>query len=90
MTTATLRQLSTGARFRIDGNSVHLEAGYWDRTSEIESLGLTPVLSSDTTIFGGGQAVLTGRGEPRGRFGLRAGTVTRRGCDKRSVPGTSN
>ena len=50
------------SRFRIDGNSVHLEAGYWDRTSEIESLGLTPVLSSDTTIFGGGQAVLT-RGE---------------------------
>ena len=48
--------------FRIDGSSVHLEAGYWDRTSEIESLGLTSVLSSDPTIFGGGQAVLV-RGE---------------------------
>jgi gamma-glutamyltranspeptidase/glutathione hydrolase len=60
------------SRFRIDGSSVHLEAGYWNRASEIESLGLTPVLSSDTTIFGGGQAVLT-RGES-----LVAGSDSRR------------
>jgi gamma-glutamyltranspeptidase / glutathione hydrolase len=50
------------SRFRIDGSTVYLEAGYWDQAAEVESLGLTPVLSSDTTIFGGGQAILA-RGE---------------------------
>jgi gamma-glutamyltranspeptidase / glutathione hydrolase len=35
-------------RFRIDGSSVHLEAGYWDQVAEVEGAGLTPVLSGNT------------------------------------------
>ena len=50
------------ARFRVDGTTVHLEPGYWEQAAEIEGLGLKPVRSSETTIFGGGQAIL-GRGD---------------------------
>jgi gamma-glutamyltranspeptidase / glutathione hydrolase len=59
-------------RFRIDGSSVHLEAGYWDQAAEVESVGLIPVLSGNTSIFGGGQAILV-RGE-----GLVGGSDSRR------------
>ena len=50
------------SRFRVDGTTVHLEPGYWEQAAEIEGLGLKPVRSSETTIFGGGQAIL-GRGD---------------------------
>jgi len=45
-------------RFRVDGRSVRLEEGLWDRTAEIEALGLQAVCSDDTGEFGGGQAIL--------------------------------
>ena len=46
-------------RFRIDGSQIHLEEGLWEYADELGALGLTPVLSNDTTIFGGGQLILT-------------------------------
>ncbi len=45
-------------RFRVDGRSVRLEEGLWDRTAEIEALGLQAVRSDDIGEFGGGQAIL--------------------------------
>jgi hypothetical protein len=35
-----------------------LEEGLWDRSTELEALGLRPVLSTDSGFFGGGQAIL--------------------------------
>jgi len=44
-------------RFRVQGGEVHLEPGLWDEAESLESLGLTPVRSTDTSAFGGGQAI---------------------------------
>jgi len=66
------------SRFRVDGRSVLLEEGLWERAGEIEALGLEPVLSRDTHEFGGGQAilvegdVLVGGSDPR-KDGYAAG-----------------
>lgn len=50
-------------RFRLDGSNVLLEEGLWERTADVESLGLRAVPSRDRTRFGGGQAILvTGGG----------------------------
>jgi gamma-glutamyltranspeptidase/glutathione hydrolase len=46
------------ARFRVDGHTVLLEPGLWERAAEIEVLGLEPVLTRDHGRFGGGQAIL--------------------------------
>ena len=43
-------------RFRVEGDSVHLEEGLWDRITELEGLGYRVV--RDTSGFGGGQAIL--------------------------------
>jgi gamma-glutamyltranspeptidase/glutathione hydrolase len=48
------------SRFRVDGDAVYLEEGLWGEASRLEKLGHTVVLSSDTGIFGGGQAILVG------------------------------
>lgn len=45
-------------RFRIDGRSVRLEEGLWERAADLEALGLEVVASTDTWEFGGGQAIL--------------------------------
>jgi gamma-glutamyltranspeptidase/glutathione hydrolase len=45
-------------RFRVDGRSVRLEEGLWDRAGELAALGLTAVRSEDRAEFGGGQAIL--------------------------------
>jgi gamma-glutamyltranspeptidase / glutathione hydrolase len=46
------------SRFRVRGAEVLLEQGLWDRSTELEALGLRPVLSTDSGFFGGGQAIL--------------------------------
>ncbi len=45
-------------RFRIEGDTVALEEGLWDRAADVETLGLDPIPSTDRTQFGGGQAIL--------------------------------
>lgn len=45
-------------RFRVDGQSVLLEEGLWERAAELEALGLHPVASRERSLFGGGQAIL--------------------------------
>jgi len=66
------------SRFRVDGGSVLLEEGLWERAGEVEALGLEPVLSRDSYEFGGGQAilvegdVLVGGSDPR-KDGYAAG-----------------
>jgi gamma-glutamyltranspeptidase/glutathione hydrolase len=45
-------------RFRIEGDTVALEEGLWDRAAEVKTLGLDPIPSTDRTQFGGGQAIL--------------------------------
>ncbi len=45
-------------RFRIDGDAIRLEEGLWDRADELERLGYTPIPDRDTSVFGGGQAIL--------------------------------
>ena len=58
-------------RFRIDGATVLLEDGLWDRAEELRDSGFAPVLSDDWTRFGSGQAividgdVLIGGSDPR-------------------------
>lgn len=45
-------------RFRVEGETVHLEPGLWDAADELrEATGLQPVCSDDVTEFGGGQAI---------------------------------
>jgi gamma-glutamyltranspeptidase/glutathione hydrolase len=46
------------SRFRVEGRSVRLEEGLWDRAAELEDLELEPVRSRDRSEFGGGQAIL--------------------------------
>jgi gamma-glutamyltranspeptidase/glutathione hydrolase len=46
------------SRFRVRGAEVLLEEGLWERSTELEALGLRPVLSADASLFGGGQAIL--------------------------------
>lgn len=45
-------------RFRVDGASVRLEEGLWERERELGGLGLEVVRSDDPYEFGGGQAIL--------------------------------
>jgi gamma-glutamyltranspeptidase / glutathione hydrolase len=46
-------------RFRIDGDTVLLEGGILELgTSQIEALGLRVAAESDSTVFGGGQAIV--------------------------------
>jgi gamma-glutamyltranspeptidase/glutathione hydrolase len=45
-------------RFRVHGDAVRLEEGLWDRGDGLARRGLRPVRSTDTSEFGGGQAIL--------------------------------
>ncbi len=45
-------------RFRVEGSTVRLEEGLWERAPELENLGLAVVRSEDRAEFGGGQAIL--------------------------------
>jgi gamma-glutamyltranspeptidase/glutathione hydrolase len=45
-------------RFCVQGDTVLLEEGLWERAGEVEALGLIPVPASDRGLFGGGQAIL--------------------------------
>ena len=45
-------------RFRVDGASVRLEEGLWERAVELDGTGLEIVRSEDRSEFGGGQAIL--------------------------------
>jgi gamma-glutamyltranspeptidase/glutathione hydrolase len=45
-------------RFRVEGGSIFLEEGMWDRAPELERAGYEVVLDRDTISFGGGQAIL--------------------------------
>ena len=45
-------------RFRIDGDLVLLEGELWDSAGEIEALGLRVAAEPDSTLFGGGQAIV--------------------------------
>jgi gamma-glutamyltranspeptidase/glutathione hydrolase len=45
-------------RFRVEGGSIFLEEGLWDRAPELERAGYDVVLDPDTASFGGGQAIL--------------------------------
>jgi gamma-glutamyltranspeptidase/glutathione hydrolase len=66
------------ARFRVEGADVLLEEGLWAEAGALERLGLRPVCSRDTSLFGAGQAilvsgdVLTGGSDAR-RDGYAAG-----------------
>ena len=45
-------------RFRVDGDTVRLEEGLWERDAGLEPLGYRTVRETDTFAFGGGQAIL--------------------------------
>jgi gamma-glutamyltranspeptidase / glutathione hydrolase len=45
-------------RFRVEGGSIFLEEGMWDRTADFLQAGYEVVLDRDTISFGGGQAIL--------------------------------
>jgi gamma-glutamyltranspeptidase / glutathione hydrolase len=45
-------------RFRIDGDTVLLEGGLWDSAPHIEALGLRVAAETDSSVFGGGQAIV--------------------------------
>lgn len=45
-------------RFRVDGSTVRLEEGLWERAPELEAAGLDVVRSEERAEFGGGQAIL--------------------------------
>ena len=45
-------------RFRVDGATVRLEEGFWERAGELEEAGLEVVRSEERSEFGGGQAIL--------------------------------
>ena len=65
-------------RFRVEGDTVFLEEGLWDRVGELEREGYIVVCDEDTVSFGGGQAImrtesgLLGGSDPR-KDGLAAG-----------------
>ncbi len=46
------------SRFLVDGDVVRLEEGLWDRSDELERLGIRTVHERDTSTFGGGQVIL--------------------------------
>lgn len=58
-------------RFRLDGDLVLLEGELWESAPEIEALGLRVRAEPDSTVFGGGQAIMV------------AGDVLRGGSDSR-------
>ena len=45
-------------RFRVEGTTVRLEEGLWERAEELAGLGHEVVKEPDTFVFGGGQAIL--------------------------------
>jgi gamma-glutamyltranspeptidase / glutathione hydrolase len=45
-------------RFRVDGEAVRLEEGLWEREPDLQRLGYQTVRETDTSAFGGGQAIL--------------------------------
>jgi gamma-glutamyltranspeptidase / glutathione hydrolase len=45
-------------RFRVDGEIVRLEEGLWERDADLAPLGYRTVRETDTSAFGGGQAIL--------------------------------
>ena len=45
-------------RFRVEGESVLLEEGLWERDADLGRLGYRTVRETDTLAFGGGQAIL--------------------------------
>jgi len=45
-------------RFRVDGERVLLEEGLWDHEPDLQRLGYQTVRETDTSLFGGGQAIL--------------------------------
>ncbi len=45
-------------RFRVDGTTVRLEEGLWERAAELEAAGLEVARSEERSEFGGGQAIL--------------------------------
>jgi gamma-glutamyltranspeptidase/glutathione hydrolase len=45
-------------RFRVDGDLLRLEEGLWERDADLEPLGYHTVRETDTSGFGGGQAIL--------------------------------
>jgi gamma-glutamyltranspeptidase / glutathione hydrolase len=65
-------------RFRVDGETVRLEEGLWDREPDLQRLGYATVRDPDVSAFGGGQAItvsgeaLVGGSDPR-KDGYAAG-----------------
>ena len=45
-------------RFRIERDVVRLEEGLWEHEPDLQRLGYTTVRETDTSCFGGGQAIL--------------------------------
>ena len=45
-------------RFRVDGEAVRLEEGLWEHEPDLQQLGYRTVRETDTSAFGGGQAIL--------------------------------
>jgi gamma-glutamyltranspeptidase / glutathione hydrolase len=46
------------ARFRLEGDVVQLEEGLWEREADLQRLGYRTERETDTSVFGGGQAIL--------------------------------
>ena len=45
-------------RFRVEGDLVRLEEGLWEHEPDLQRLGYATVRETDTSCFGGGQAIL--------------------------------
>jgi gamma-glutamyltranspeptidase/glutathione hydrolase len=45
-------------RFRVDNDVVRLEEGLWEREADLQQLGYQTIRDTDTSAFGGGQAIL--------------------------------
>ena len=45
-------------RFRVDGEVIRLEEGLWEREADLQRLGYQTLRDTDTSGFGGGQAIL--------------------------------